>query len=68
MNYNINFITTRHKGGGHKRLYRLIDFKQNKLTVKYKVARISLLNYFNQKKKLYNLSFAMIYRKFIKLS
>jgi large subunit ribosomal protein L2 len=23
-------ITTRHKGGGHKRLYRLIDFKRNK--------------------------------------
>lgn len=24
-------ITTRHKGGGHKKLYRLIDFKQNKI-------------------------------------
>ena len=22
-------ITTRHKGGGHKKLYRLIDFKRN---------------------------------------
>lgn len=24
-------ITTRHKGGGHKKLYRIIDFKQDKL-------------------------------------
>jgi large subunit ribosomal protein L2 len=26
-------ITTRHKGGGHKRLYRLIDFKRNKKNI-----------------------------------
>lgn len=26
-------ITTRHKGGGHKRLYRQIDFKRNKYNV-----------------------------------
>lgn len=25
------FITSRNKGGGHKRLYRKIDFKRNKL-------------------------------------
>src|SRR3989344_6293756 len=26
-------ITTRHKGGGHKRSYRLIDFKQEKMNI-----------------------------------
>lgn len=26
-------ISVRHKGGGHKRLYRLVDFKQNKLNI-----------------------------------
>jgi len=26
-------ITTRHKGGGHKRRYRLIDFKRNKFNI-----------------------------------
>lgn len=35
-------ITTRHKGGGNKRLYRLIDFKQNKMDVS---ARIASLEY-----------------------
>ena len=48
-------ITTRHKGGGHKRCYRLIDFKRNKYDSKGKVisieydpnrnANISLINY-----------------------
>ena len=48
-------ITTRHRGGGHKRLYRLIDFKRNKYGVRGKVAsveydpnrnaRIALINY-----------------------
>lgn len=33
-------ITTRHKGGGHKRYYRLIDFKRNKLDIQAKVDRI----------------------------
>jgi large subunit ribosomal protein L2 len=33
-------ITTRHKGGGHKRLYRLIDFKRNKYNSFGKVAAI----------------------------
>ena len=27
---NLGRITTRHRGGGHKRLYRMIDFKRNK--------------------------------------
>jgi large subunit ribosomal protein L2 len=48
-------ITIRHKGGGHKRCYRLIDFKRNKYNSKGKVvsieydpnrnANISLINY-----------------------
>jgi large subunit ribosomal protein L2 len=48
-------ITVRHRGGGHKRLYRLIDFKRNKYDVRGKVtsieydpnrnARIALINY-----------------------
>lgn len=48
-------ITIRHKGGGHKRLYRLIDFKRNKYDIQGKVmsieydpnrnANISLINY-----------------------
>jgi large subunit ribosomal protein L2 len=48
-------VTTRHRGGGHKRRYRLIDFKRNKLDVPAKVAtieydpnrtvRIALLHY-----------------------
>lgn len=33
-------ITTRHKGGGHRRLYRLVDFKRRKLDVPGKVAGI----------------------------
>lgn len=50
-----SFITSRHQGGGHKRLYRLIDFKRNKLDTFAKVfsieydpnrnARIVLLHY-----------------------
>jgi large subunit ribosomal protein L2 len=48
-------ITIRHKGGGHKRCYRLIDFKRNKLNIKGTVVsieydpnrnvNISLINY-----------------------
>ena len=30
---NQGVITTRHQGGGHKRLYRIIDFKRNKSDV-----------------------------------
>jgi len=33
-------VTTRHQGGGHKRLYRLIDFKRNKDGVPGVVERI----------------------------
>lgn len=33
-------VTVRHRGGGHKRRYRLIDFKRNKLGVPGKVATI----------------------------
>jgi large subunit ribosomal protein L2 len=33
-------ITIRHKGGGHKRLYRLIDFKRNKYDISGKVTTI----------------------------
>ncbi|MCA9025950.1 MAG: 50S ribosomal protein L2 [Planctomycetaceae bacterium] len=48
-------VTARHRGGGHKRLYRIIDFKRNKDGVPAKVlgveydpnrsARIALLEY-----------------------
>ena len=33
-------ITTRHKGGGHKRLYRIIDFKRDKDGIPGRVASI----------------------------
>lgn len=33
-------ITTRHKGGGSKRLYRMVDFKQNKLDVPARICSI----------------------------
>jgi len=33
-------ITVRHRGGGHKRMYRIIDFKRDKLDVKGKVIAI----------------------------
>src|SRR5579859_7706236 len=48
-------ITVRHRGGGPKRLYRIIDFKRNKIGVPGKVtaieydpnrsARIALIQY-----------------------
>lgn len=48
-------ITSRHRGGGHKRFYRVIDFKRDKLGIEAKVtaveydpnrsARIALLQY-----------------------
>jgi large subunit ribosomal protein L2 len=54
-------ITTRHRGGGAKRAYRLIDFKRNKLGVPAKVAaieydpnrsaRIALLHYLDGEKR-----------------
>ena len=33
-------ITVRHRGGGHKRLYRIIDWKRNKLGVPGRVATV----------------------------
>ncbi len=54
-------VTTRHRGGGHKRLYRIIDFKRDKLEVPAKVAsieydpnrsaRIALLHYMDGEKR-----------------
>ncbi|MGA0161470.1 MAG: 50S ribosomal protein L2, partial [Vulcanococcus sp.] len=37
---NRGVITCRHRGGGHKRLYRLVDFRRNKHGVVAKVAAI----------------------------
>jgi large subunit ribosomal protein L2 len=37
---NFGRITVRHRGGGHKRSYRLIDFKRNKYDVQAEVIRI----------------------------
>jgi len=37
---NRGVITIRHRGGGHKRRYRLIDFKRNKYGIEGKVAAI----------------------------
>ena len=52
---NRGIITIRHRGGGHKRLYRLIDFKRNKNNIEGRVvsieydpnrnARIALIHY-----------------------
>ncbi len=54
-------ITTRHKGGGHKRRYRIIDFKRDKDNILAKVisieydpnrsARIALLEYTDLEKR-----------------
>jgi large subunit ribosomal protein L2 len=54
-------ITSRHRGGGHKRMYRLIDFKRDKDGVPAKVAsieydpnrsaRIALLHYADGEKR-----------------
>mgnify|MGYP001618596780 CR=1 FL=1 len=37
---NMGRITVRHQGGGHKRLYRFVDLKQNKYNIPGKVASI----------------------------
>ncbi len=37
---NHGHLTVRHRGGGHKRMYRVIDFKRNKLDIPAKVATI----------------------------
>ena len=37
---NTGRITVRRRGGGHKRRYRIIDYKRNKFGIKGKVATI----------------------------
>ncbi|MEK7635265.1 MAG: 50S ribosomal protein L2 [Patescibacteria group bacterium] len=37
---NVGRITVRHKGGGHKRLQRDIDFKYNKINIPYKIVSV----------------------------
>lgn len=58
---NRGIITSRHRGGGHKKRYRIIDFKRNKLNIQGKVssieydpnrnARIALINYIDGDKR-----------------
>lgn len=58
---NRGIITCRHRGGGHKKRYRVIDFKRNKKDVNgrvasieydpYRNARIALINYEDGEKK-----------------
>ncbi len=58
---NYGRITSRHIGGGHKRKYRVIDFKRNKIDIASKViaieydpnrsANIALLSYVDGEKK-----------------
>jgi large subunit ribosomal protein L2 len=54
-------ISVRHKGGGHKRLYRIVDFKRNKTGIPgkvvsieydpYRSANIALVNYVDGEKR-----------------
>jgi large subunit ribosomal protein L2 len=58
---NQGTLTVRHQGGGHKKQYRLIDFKRDKMGVQGKVAsieydpnrsaRIALINYVDGEKR-----------------
>jgi len=58
---NLGRLTSRHIGGGHKRRYRIIDFKRNKFDVAAKVfsieydpnrsSRIALLHYLDGEKR-----------------
>jgi large subunit ribosomal protein L2 len=58
---NLGRLTSAHRGGGHKRRYRIIDFKRNKwgvparvATIEYdpnRSARIALLHYFDGEKR-----------------
>lgn len=58
---NLGRITCRHKGGGHKRKYRIVDFKRDKIDIPAKVASIeydpnrsayiALLNYVDGEKR-----------------
>lgn len=58
---NLGRVTTRYRGGGHRRLLRLIDFKRNKFDIPARVAaieydpnrsaRIALLHYLDGEKR-----------------
>jgi large subunit ribosomal protein L2 len=58
---NLGRVTSRHRGGGHKRLYRIIDFKREKTGIPAKVfsveydpnrtSRIALLHYADGEKR-----------------
>lgn len=58
---NLGLLVVRHQGGGHKRAYRVIDFKRNKYGIPGKVvsveydpnrsARIALINYVDGEKR-----------------
>src|SRR5207247_2209298 len=58
---NTGRITTRHRGGGHKQHYRIIDFKRDKANIPGRVAsieydpnrsaRIALINYADGEKR-----------------
>ena len=58
---NLGRVTSRHRGGGHKRRYRIIDFKRDKNGIPAKVfsieydpnrtSRIALLNYADGEKR-----------------
>ncbi len=58
---NLGRITVRHQGGGHKRQYRMIDFKRNKdgipgrvATIEYdpnRTSNIALINYVDGEKR-----------------
>lgn len=58
---NLGRITTRHMGGGHKRRYRIVDFKRDKFNIPGKVAtveydpnrtaRICLIHYLDGEKR-----------------
>ena len=60
---NRGVITCRHRGGGHKRLYRIVDFRRDKRDITAKVAaihydphrnaRLALLFYEDGEKKIY---------------
>ena len=66
-------ITTRHKGGGHKRMYRVLDFKRTKDDIPAKVAaieydpnrtaNIALLHYADGEKKIYPCSAGFEHRR-----
>src|SRR5512135_1826191 len=58
---NTGRITSRHRGGGHKRFYRIIDFKRDKVDMDARViaieydpnrsARIALVQYLDGEKR-----------------